>query len=164
MSTTKRILVAVDDSDASAKAVSYLGHVLAGADDCRIRLFHVVEPIGPPWISVHGDQTTELPAAADDPEARLIQEAKERSGPLFERMVEALTDAGVDRDCLESSWFIASREDSLAHEVLQLAREQDYSTVVVGRTALPWYRELFRQHLGERLVKKAEGLSVWVVE
>jgi nucleotide-binding universal stress UspA family protein len=163
MKTTERILVAVDESDASEKAVSYLGRVLSGSA-CELRLFHVVEPIGPTWAAVHGNLTTESEAPPGAPETLLIEEAKERSRPVLERMLGILTRAGLDRDRIEPSWFTASREDTLEFEILTLAREQGYRTVVAGRTALPWYRELFHRHLGESLVKKGEGLSVWVVE
>lgn len=32
-----------------------------------------------------------------------------------------------------------------------------------GREALPWYREMFHRHLGDRIVPRAHGLTVWVV-
>ena len=164
MTAPERVLVAIDGSKASERAVSYVGDLLSGTSACRVRLFHVVEPIGPSWASVHGDLTTESGAPEGDPRTQLIEEAKRRAGPVLERMVEVLTRAGIERDCVESSWFTAAREDSLSREVLELAREQGYRTLVVGRTALPWYREIFRRHLGERLVKEGEGLTIWIVE
>lgn len=162
MNVTEHILIAVDDSPASEEAVSYAGSVLRGTDGCRVRLFHVLEPIGPPWIPLHGDLETEPPAGGQ-PEARVIGEALERARPVLERMTGILTDAGLERDRIETTWFVASREDSLAFEILSAAEESTNPTVVVGRTALPWYRELFKSHLGNQLVKKGEAVSVWIV-
>lgn len=160
---TEGILVAVDNTSASERAVSYLGRVLSGTAS-RIHLFHVVEPIAPTWACVHGDLMTQADGPAGDPESDLIEEAKKRSRPIFEKMTAILTEAGVPSERIASSWYTASREDSLVAEILEFARRQKCGTVVVGRAALPWYRELFRQHVAKRLVKKGEGLSVWVVE
>jgi len=163
MQETESILIAVDDSAASEKAVTYAARVLHGTDGCRVRLFHVLEPIHPPWVSVHGDLDT-VPTAADgDLEARAIGEAQERSRPLLTKMAEILVRAGLERDRIETAWFVASREDSLPFEIVAAAREAGTSTVVVGHTALPWYRELFHRHVGESLLRKGEDLSIWVV-
>jgi len=163
VASPERILVPVDDSEASEKAVAYLARILSGTSDCTVRLFHVVEPVGPYWESMHGDLHRE-PRASGRAEVRLVDQARRRSRPVLERMTEILTDARIDPERIESSWFTAAREDSLPHEVLELARTQGYHTVVVGRTAMPWTRELFHRHLAESLVKKGQGLSVWVVE
>ncbi|HED65921.1 MAG TPA: universal stress protein [Planctomycetes bacterium] len=163
MKTAERILIAVDDSPGSERAVNYVGRMLAGNDSARVRLFHVVEPFGPPWIAMHGD-LEEDSGSAEGPEARLIEEAQRRSRPTLDKMAGVLLEAGFDPDRLETSWFTAAREDSLPTEVLELAHEQGYGTVVVSRSALPWHRELFHSHLADRLVKKGEGLAIWVVE
>ena len=164
MKPAQRVLIAVENTPESERVAAYVGRMLAGTENCHIRLFHIVEPIGPLFTAVHGDLHTQSDAPANDPGTIHIEKAKEAARPVLARMAEILTNSGIDPKDIEDSWYTAAREDSLAHEILELAREQRYQTVVVGRTTLPWYRNLFHHHIGERLVKKAEGLTVWVVE
>jgi nucleotide-binding universal stress UspA family protein len=164
MTSNERILIAVDDSRASTKAVQYCARILRRTANCDVRLFHIVEPIGPLWICMHGTLSTKSSAPAGDARAHLIGEAKKRSRPVLGKMLRALTTAGLKQHRIESTWFVSAREDTLVFELLKLAREEQYGTVVVGRTALPWYRELFHHHLAEQLVRHGEGLSVWVAE
>lgn len=160
----ERILVGVDGSAASERAVAYVAR-LAGRDPaCHVHLFNVVEPVEPTWNAMRGDLETDPGAVSDPAEARLIEEAKKRTRPVLERMTEVLRRAGVPSERIEGSWVTAAREDSFSYEILQLARTRGFGTVVVGRSALPWYRELFHPHLGEQLVHKGEGLTVWIVE
>lgn len=160
----ERFLLSVDGSEASVKAVSYLARLHGGKADWLVHVFHVLEPIAPYFEPLHGDLEGGSEAASSDAERNLAEEARKRARPVFERMSGILHEAGVPLERIEGSWHVSAREDSLAWEVLHAARERDCSTVVVGRSALPWHRKLFHAHLGERLVKRGEGLTVWVVE
>ena len=55
--------------------------------------------------------------------------------------------------------------ESVAEGILDTARKNDIHTVVVGRAALPWFKEMLHRHVGNELVAKAAGdLTVWVVQ
>jgi K+-sensing histidine kinase KdpD len=53
--------------------------------------------------------------------------------------------------------------ESLESVILEAAREEGCGTVIVGYAAFPWLTDLVRQHLAEALLRKAEGLAIWVV-
>lgn len=163
MKPVQRVLVPVDDSSASERAVAYAGKMLAENENCRIRLFHVEEPIGPYFYALHSEEASEKQEAGSAAEHELIRKARERSEPVLKRMADILKREGLNGDRTETSWFVASREDDLVAETLQVAREQNYRTIIVGRSVLPWYGELFHRHFGARLVEHGEGLTVWVV-
>ena len=48
--------------------------------------------------------------------------------------------------------------------LIDLARDQRCSTIVVGRSSLPWYQEIFHHHPADEMVSKARGFTLWVVE
>ena len=161
MPSHEHLLVLVDASEASERAVAYVGRMLKPIASARVRLFHVEEPIGPEYLTVHGGAGSKPATGAA---ARLDAEAKRRSSPVFEKMRGILKKEGFDSTRVDESWYVAGREDDLVTETVRLAREQGMGTVVVGRTALPWHRELFHHHLCDGIVKRGSGLAVWVVE
>ena len=38
------------------------------------------------------------------------------------------------------------------------------TAIVVGRSSFPWFKETFHRHLADSLVRKATGITIWVVE
>jgi len=52
----------------------------------------------------------------------------------------------------------------VARHCIETAREKGCQTVVIGRETWPWYRELFKKHHCEELVRHAQGLTVWIVQ
>jgi len=65
-----RILIAIDDSEHSARALRYVGTLLREARDVRVTLFHVLKPM-PRELLKHGG--SEDPAA----EVRLSEELRQ---------------------------------------------------------------------------------------
>ena len=52
----QNILVALDDRDASMRAVEYIGAFLAGRDDFKIHLFHALKPLPPQLMESPGSE------------------------------------------------------------------------------------------------------------
>jgi len=50
--TKPKVLLAIDGSETSKKAVEYVGEILRGCQGCQITLYHVVEI--PPMHLEHG--------------------------------------------------------------------------------------------------------------
>ena len=96
-----RILVAVDESENSNRAVKYVGSLLRETSDTAVTLFHVLKPM-PRGLLEHGG--SENPAAEAqlseqlrrDQEAWIRQEA-ERECPFLIKAFETLTQSGFDR-------------------------------------------------------------------
>ena len=58
---------------------------------------------------------------------------------------------------------LVNHED-LTDDILKLAEENACQTIVVGRSSFPWFKETFHRHLADSLVRKATGITIWVVE
>jgi nucleotide-binding universal stress UspA family protein len=163
----ERILVAVDDSIASERAIEYVGRVLGDVTGSSFVLFHVLPPHhdSDATAGVAGTLGPLAPDGGDLPaKDDLYHYAEKMARPVLERMTRILTASGVDGSRIDDLWFVAGRGDSIDHDILEQADENGCATIVVGRHALPWYREMFHAHVGDKLVKHAEGHTVWVVE
>jgi K+-sensing histidine kinase KdpD len=47
---------------------------------------------------------------------------------------------------------------------LTAARAHECSTVVVGREAFSWLKELFQAHVADKLIPQAGDLTLWIVQ
>jgi K+-sensing histidine kinase KdpD len=55
-------------------------------------------------------------------------------------------------------------EQDLTSSLLDIACAQGCGTLVVGRSAFSWFKELLQQHVADKLLQEAQGLTVWVVQ
>jgi len=143
----ERILLAVDDSKASVKALDYLAAHVAD-QPCDVRILHVLPP---------------APTAGEAP-AVVTAGGVEAARPFLERAVARLSAGGVDDDRIEHGFLSLHPDVSAVQGLIDAAREHACGTIVVGRNTLPWHRELFHHHVSDDLVKHAKGFTVWVVE
>ncbi len=56
------------------------------------------------------------------------------------------------------------KEEEKVDDILDVARDKKYDTVVFGRRSFSWLKEMFHRHVADELVKKGQGLTLWVVE
>lgn len=161
-------LLALDDSEASDKAVRYLAalaETLPG-DEVAITLFHVLRM--PPRLVEHGG--AEKPAEETLREGALaagrqswFETTKSEAKPLFDRARGILRQADVRDDRIRER-VTSEVHNELARETLQTARDAGCGTVVVGRSSFPWYRELAKRHVADELIERAEDIAVCVVQ
>ena len=160
-----RILVAVDESENSNRAVKYVGSLLRETSDTAVTLFHVLKPM-PRGLLEHGG--SENPAAEAqlseqlrrDQEAWIRQEA-ERECPFLIKAFETLTQSGFDRSRVA---LRIGHEDDIARNILEEARNGKHETIVVGRHGTSRAKRLFGGGVTDQLLRDAKGFAIWVVE
>jgi nucleotide-binding universal stress UspA family protein len=144
---TERILMPVDDTPASERAIDYAAAMLAGSTSFHIHLVHV-EPVRPGHL------------ATADPE---FKRARERSGEILGKLRGRLERAGVEPDKIDTGFLAVPPEVALEEAVLDAARDQQCTTISIGRNALPWYKEAFHRHPADALVQHSHGFTLWIV-
>ena len=160
-----RILVAVDESENSHRAVKYVGSLLRKTPDTTVTLFHVLKPM-PRELLEHGG--SENPAAEvqlsqqlrKEQEAWIRQEA-ESECPVLIKACETLTQSGFDRSQVT---FKIGHEDDIARNILEEARNGKHGTIVVGRHGTSRTKRLFGGGVADQLLRDAKGFAIWVVE
>jgi nucleotide-binding universal stress UspA family protein len=168
MPVNKNILVAVDDSEASDRAVSYVAQMVDGRSEFHILLFHVPASMPPQLLEFGG---AEVPAREERAEAELstaraswVEEVAKAAQPIFARAKIRLREARIAEGDVETLLFTPSAEQSLEASILTAARAHECGTVVVGREAFPWLKELFQTHVADKLIRQADDLTLWIVQ
>jgi nucleotide-binding universal stress UspA family protein len=165
MNREKKLLIATDGSDASERAVAYVSQVLEGRTDVRIRLFYVLPHLPPALLEWGGTADPKREQRFLDAEReRFIKEAEEQVRPRMDRAFSLLVHAGIPESAIETQFFPSVATVDLVEDILEVARNEDFGTVVVGRECWSWIREKFRHHYCDELIRQANGLTVWVVE
>ena len=167
MGSTNKILLAIENSEASMKAVAYVAEMVRGREEIHICLFHALPPIPPRHLEFGGTEDpqkeqslrTELKSA----QTEWMEKAKAAVQPSITRAQAILQDYGVSQGQISTHFSHTIHKLDVVREILNAAKQFDCGTVVVGRHRLPWVQDLLHHHTGEGLVEQAQELSVWVV-
>jgi K+-sensing histidine kinase KdpD len=163
-----RLLVVLDDSVASRRAVKYVGKFVGKRRGFRICLVQVLPPL-PPELQEHGG--SEDPAKEARLEAHLkaeqhhwISAAKKTAQKGLDQARATLRKAGISAGTLQALFSEPGEGPDAADDILNMARGRRCRTVVVGRQSVSWFHELFSHELSEELLRRGKGFCVWAVE
>ncbi len=158
----KKILIAVDDSEGSLKAVEHVGRQFAGVGDLQITLFHVL--LGEPpqfWDDGHL-LTEEEKKARKMVVEKWVSNQKTRLEPIFQKATEALTRGGISQSQI-STKFTSDSIDVIPQCILAEAKAGGYQTLVIGRCSRSRTMHFLLGSIANQVVNAAEGLAVYVV-
>ncbi|MDH3555059.1 MAG: universal stress protein [Syntrophobacteria bacterium] len=147
---SKRILLAVDASENTVKAVDYVGNV-ATASDAEVTLFHVVRRFG----------FLDNPTLRDHEVEGFWEEVKKDIPRMVGLYKERLAKVGVKGSRISTQVNLHS--SSRAKDILTEAREGEYGTIVMGRRGLSKVREFLMGRVTSKVLHRAEGFAVWIV-
>jgi nucleotide-binding universal stress UspA family protein len=168
MPNAKNMLVAVDDSEASYCAVTYVGSIVGGREDCRVCLLHASPPLPRELLEFGGSsdpqQEEQEEARIKAEQARWIEAVTQAAEPVFTRAKRLLQEANVPAHTVETQIVDTVNTQDLVQDILEAAQRSNCGTVVVGRESFHGFKALFTSHVGDALIRQAQGLTVWVVE
>ena len=168
MTHATRFLVAIDETEASMRAVDYLARMVAGRPDAEIRLLHVLPPLPPALLETGGapdeESQTRIESEQEEEQRQWIARATAAAEPLFDRARTRLEEAGVSAGAVVAQALDAIPEDRLPARILDAARQAGCETVVMGRRARSGLARLLAQPASEAVVKQGRGLAIWIVE
>jgi nucleotide-binding universal stress UspA family protein len=147
----RNILIAVDDSDNSRRAVSYVAQLLGGIADFKVTILHVLPEVEEDYF------------AGDCEKDAWFKKYREKVNAMLENYSQILLKGGFDatqvtvrsplRHCPSMAECILSERDALA-----------YDTIVVGRQGLSRKEEFLFGSISSKIVTHARNCTVWVVE
>jgi nucleotide-binding universal stress UspA family protein len=165
-----RLLVVVDESSSSKRAVEYVARVLASRRGFQVCLAYFLPQLPPALLEFGGtedpDKEWQLDAQLKTEQRQWIAAARKEAQPALNWAWTKLRRAGLPAGSLATKFSDPFRgQNSLSEEILELARRNKCRTIVVGRRSLPWLRRLTAgKDLAETLVQQGRGLALWVVE
>ena len=168
MNGEKRMLVAIDDSDASMRAVRYVANVIGGQHGFHLHLFHVLHPLSPELLEFIGSEKIEeeeqMEATLRDAQTQWITKEKKAEQSVFKKAKVILREAGVPGRAVKTGYCTSTNRQEVAADILEAARAERCSTIVVGRESFSGLKRFLRRHVGDELIRKGQGFTIWVVE
>ena len=146
-----KILIGLDPSEGSRRAVDFVAGTLRDGDFCKVKLVHVIRGKSDPTLGYH-----KLFAPKEH-----VVEAQERITRVFQRAKDRLVSAGFDSD--QVSTKVITGAHSRAAAILAEATVGKYGTVVVGRRGLSEVQDFFIGRVSNKVLQLAKGHAVWVV-
>ena len=156
MPINTRVLIAVDESDASHRAVRYVAELLGGTTGRHVGLIHLELP--PRMLEWGGSEDPDTERAVSAERAQAYEKMERRvieQGKAFLKHFRGIfADRGVDVTDLVVQFEEPMTAKSITEDLVKTARQRDYGTVVVGRQAFADYKRLFGNHVRDELVSR----------
>lgn len=158
----RRMMIALDDSEGSFKAVEYVGRQFAGIGDLQITLFHVLPGLPPDfWDDGH---------ILTDPEAAVrksvidqwLSNQKARMEPVYEKAISTLARHGIGPHQIQKK--SAGEPGGIADTILREARSGAYDTLVMGRCGRSHTTHALMGSIAGKIVNHGAGVAICVVE
>lgn len=164
-----KILLAIDGSATTEKAVRFVGKIFGprGGEGTSITLLHVVESLPEFLLSraAEGEQA--------DAYRRVWREWEETNRENAERLLEeqkqVLVAAGINESAVETRLVHREARPEATKVVAALAligemKSGDYDVVCLGRRGSTGAEGTFLGSVAEKILREAQGRTVWVVD
>ena len=160
----QRLMIAVDDTPASMKAVGYAAEQFGQLPALQVTLFHVLPGLPSRfWDDGHILSPAEK-TARETVVAKWQDNQKSLVEQVFRKAAQTLTQKGINPERI-STKFAASEHANVAENILAEARTGNYDLLVIGRIC----RHAPARHafLGDNtsaIINHGAGIAVCVVE
>ena len=149
---SRKMLIAVDASENSRKAVDYVGRFAANTE-VELTLYHAIRSLGLGFLEDFSPQDKEINGF----EKGLVGNAQS----MFRAYQKELEKAGVLPARISTKH---SRQSyTRAGEILREAKNGDYGTIVMGRRGLSKVHEFLMGRVTDKVLSRAVEFAVWIV-
>jgi len=147
----RNILIAVDESENSGRAVSYVAQFLGGINGFKVAILHVISEPDEDFFDTPEEKT------------KWLNRRKEKIDALLKEYRQVLIQAGFKPGDV-STRSVLRYCPSLAECILLERDETRYDTIVVGRQGLSRKERFLFGSVSNKIVNHANNCTVWVVE
>jgi nucleotide-binding universal stress UspA family protein len=153
----KKILIPVEESRRSLRAVRYAVHAASFIPDLHFVLFHVQ-----PMISLYlqDEAKKDLKVRAELNKVKKKNQAKAMA--LLENYREEMTGKGVDKERIELKTQV--RHLGLAQDIIEYAQENLFDSVLMGRRQLASIQKMFSFSVTSSVLERSQVIPVWLVD
>ena len=150
MNNRQKILVAVDATPTSEKAVDYIGEIAKKLKDVSICLLHIY-PEPPPGYYSSGKSLPEYKHAKEKEASRIFNKAR-----------GILKKYGIDAPAVSNQCRMADHS-TISQTIIAVQLEGHYGTIVVGKRGVSKAEEFLFGSISNGLVHHSKDVAVWVV-
>jgi nucleotide-binding universal stress UspA family protein len=163
------ILLAIDHSDASRKAVRFVGDAFGRnlSGDLSVTLLHVGDSLPEFILSRSAD------AEAGNAFRQVAEEwtatARSEGESLLAAQKEALVEAGLPQESVRTRLILKealpeAKKVAAALAIIEEMKTGDYDVVCLGRRGTSPAISVFPGSVAEKVLREAAGRTVWVVD
>lgn len=150
MTPWDNILICVDSSQNSDRAVEYVGRFVRYLKEVKICLLHVY-PLPPPDYFVKGGTVESY-----------TQSREQRGIKLLKRAATTLVAQGVSETCISKVVSMAEGR-SISQQVLEIRRNGNCGTVVTGKRGISKAEEFLFGSISNALARQSKDFTTWIV-
>ena len=151
--TSDKIMVAVDGSESSLRAVDHLSFMLMGNPNVEVTLLHVMRNAKEFYEeSLDEEPTAEL-------EDLVSSDDKKRIDQFYPLAVKKFKDAGLSESQIDIQTVEGRRRPGKV--IIEIAEKGKFGTVVIGRRGIN--KAFFMGSVSYYVINKASAYSLWVV-
>jgi nucleotide-binding universal stress UspA family protein len=150
---SRKILVAVDGSRNSRKAVDYVG-TFAAFNGTEVTLFNAVREFKLAMLDISTPGGEEI-------EEKILAELEKDVQRMFASYRRRLEKAGIEARGISSKYTLQSR--SRSGDILHEAKEGDFGTIVMGRRGLSSVHEFPLGRVTTKVLNRADHFALWIV-
>jgi hypothetical protein len=163
-----RMLVVVNESAAIERVLTYVVRLLGEHPGVQVGLARALPPVPPALLEFGG---TEDPREERRRGAELRAKRRAWHRAATESVHRSLAGArqtlcggGIPPHRIRTHVFGPADGRDAAERILRTAQTRRYRTVVIGRDATSRVRRYLKRDLARELVRRSQGVTVWVVE
>lgn len=146
-----KILIAVDHSENSLKAVDYVGRLMSCHETVEITLLHVIREPSPDTMP-------------DEAERRgFIERARTESLELMEQAGKRLTEYSIPESQIRIMVQVCGKLVSVAQLILMERMKGNFGTVVVGKRGVSKREEFLFGSTSSSVMREARECAVWII-
>jgi nucleotide-binding universal stress UspA family protein len=149
---SKNVMVAVDGSESSLRAVDHLCFMLMDNDEINITIFHVAAKIGDYCEIDFNDTDGELEKLVIEGDKRCVQR-------FYTHAFKKFKDAGIGEDRILIKEV--KPRMNVGKAIINELKKGDYGTVVLGRRGIS--KSFFMGKVSENVIGKIENCTLWLV-
>lgn len=146
----KKILIAIDTSENSNRALKYTGEMVGSSIGFNVTLLHVIR-------CENRDNYT-----SDEDWEKACYTKGEKGLELLKNGRDILQRYGIKEDSMEDL-IVTSKTSSVAAEIMKVQKEGEYDTVVVGRRGISKAEEFLFGSVSNKVVHYSSNCTVWVI-
>jgi nucleotide-binding universal stress UspA family protein len=154
----RSVLIAMDHTTQILELARYVGQMLRGLEDVKIRFYHYFAPL-------IENLTTEERKKMKEFEKRVAEKERDQMFHFFGEAQRVLEDLGFSKKGVEYEVFRGESASprKVSQRILKEVQEGKHGTLVIGRKGVTGAREFRLGSVAWRIATEAENCAVWVV-
>ena len=153
----KKILIAVDNSRHSRKAIQYAAIQNESSQDMKFTLLHIQ-----PTISQYLQDEAKKNAKARIELEQLFRKHTEDAQDMLNSLKSQMVEKGISESAIQLTNL--PRMKGAANDILEYANRGTFDAVILGRRGLSGLEEIFMGSVSDNVVANSEIIPIWIVD